>query len=334
MTRSLLGRLGVGKISRGIVRGICTNPNNCRNGFVDNLLTPHSLQKMSPRLCILSLICLLGALGFATASEKACTIHDGDNFFDLRSLSASKDYGFTTEGGRDVVLNVCRGVAQEVWNIDDADTVGAFIRQDHGDFSLGQPNTTLSIKGGHPLLYMGGGSKCPNSDMRATTAIQFICDASVFAVGTPELIAQVPEDDANACAFFLEWRTHVACPGRESGFLGVLVVIFVIMLVLSMLYLMPGTLPLPSALSRAFSAVGDFFSSLRARLFPSRTGLNPSSHHWDAGVGGSRFGSGARGEDEEEAMLAEEEEQEAVNPWSAEEPHAPAGIDSAGVIRL
>lgn len=58
------------------------------NGFMSQILTPHSLQKMSPRLYILSLLCLIGTLGFVTASEKACTIHDGDNFFDLRQLSA------------------------------------------------------------------------------------------------------------------------------------------------------------------------------------------------------------------------------------------------------
>lgn len=61
----------------------------------------------------------------------------------------SKDYGFTTEGGRDVVLNVCRGVAQEVWNIDDADTVGAFIRQDHGDFSLGCVDCSSTLSSTH-----------------------------------------------------------------------------------------------------------------------------------------------------------------------------------------
>lgn len=93
-------------------------------------------------------------------------------------------------------------------------------------------------------------------------------------------------------------------------------------------------IPLPNAASRAINAIDEFFSSLRARLFPSaRTGLNPSSHHWesDTGVGGSRFGSGARRDDEEEAMLAEENA-EGPNPWNAEAAHP--GMDSDGVIRL
>lgn len=50
---------------------------------------------------------------------------------------SSKDYEFTTSGGHNFVLNVCKGVNQEVWNIENPDTVGAFVRRDHGDFSIG-----------------------------------------------------------------------------------------------------------------------------------------------------------------------------------------------------
>lgn len=28
--------------------------------------------------------------------------------------------------------------------------------------------------------------------------------------GKPELVAQLPPDDSEACAFFIEWRTHVS----------------------------------------------------------------------------------------------------------------------------
>lgn len=40
------------------------------------------------------------------------------------------------------------------------------------------------MKDGHPLLLLTGGSLCPNTDdMRAMTAIRFICDTSVFGSG-------------------------------------------------------------------------------------------------------------------------------------------------------
>lgn len=135
---------------------------------------------------------------------------------------------------------------------------------------LSETNTTLAMKDGHPLLYMSGGSNCPNSEYQATTAVQFVCDKSVFAAGKvskdtcrlllaanttslvcpvsgkPELIAQMPDDDATACAFVIEWRTHVsislfahtrhssvclqfACPHGERGLLSSIVVVLVLM---------------------------------------------------------------------------------------------------------
>ena len=91
-------------------------------------------------------------------------------------------------------------------------------------------------------------------------------------------------------------------------------------------------------------------------------GLNPTSHHWGGGsaggrghgglgLGGSRFGSGARreGEEEEEAMLGGQEEEDVGadlgdagvnrggdgNPWSREQGSGDGGVvDPAGIIRL
>lgn len=81
------------------------------------------------------------------------------------------------------------------------------------------------------MSIMTGGSECPNArGMYASSAIRFICDTSVFGSGTwtvrrgyrnmnpeltttpgkPELVAQLPPDDSEACAFFFEWRTHVS----------------------------------------------------------------------------------------------------------------------------
>jgi cation-dependent mannose-6-phosphate receptor len=298
---------------------------------------------------------------FVVADEKPCTIHDGDNFYDLNKLSASKDYEFTSPGGHNFVLNVCRSVSHELWNlkVTNPERVGGFIRRDHGDFSIGETNTTLAMKEGHPLLYMSGGSNCPNSEYQATTAIQFVCDKSVFAAGQPELIAQVPDDDATACAFFIEWHTHFACPHGERGiFSSIVVVLILLILIFAMVYIVFMTLynryalhlsgfdqipSLPSRLTRVLSVIGDWFQSIFSKFGSGGEDLNFHSHHWsavgrDTGVGGSRFGSGSR--EEEEAMLAEDFEVEDSlgehhgNPWGRGQVVPGSGIDSAGVIRL
>lgn len=100
---------------------------------------------------------------------------------------------------------------------------------------------------------------------------------------------------------------------------------------------MPSTIPLPYTITYVFGLIGDFFSSLFSRI-PSRSGPNPVSHHWDSGLGGSRFGSGAR-RDEEEAMLVEGEANIiGENPWGGDGPQQASGrgggMDSDGVIRL
>lgn len=41
--------------------------------------------------------------------------------------------------------------------------------------------------------------------------VEFVCDSSVFGSGMPRLVAQLPPgDDEDACAFFIEWKTHVS----------------------------------------------------------------------------------------------------------------------------
>lgn len=276
------------------------------------------------------LLCLLYPV-LVAGDERPCTIHDGDNFFDLNSLKASKDYQFTSPGGHSFTLNVCKSVSHDTWNLQvpHPENVGGFIRRDRGDFSIGEANTTLQMKTGHPLLLLEGGSVCPKSELQASTAIQFVCDTSVFAAGKPELVAQLPDDEDTACSFFIEWRTHYACPHGERGFWsGLVVILFTTMLVFSMLYIVFRTLynryalhlrgfdQIPTAprhLSDFFSTIGDCFSS--ASFGSSRLGLNLTSHHWGSSssgpardiasrLGGSRFGSGSR--EEEEAILAGE----------------------------
>ena len=45
-------------------------------------------------------------------------------------------------------------------------------------------NTTLTVVDGHPMMLLTGGSPCTNGgELRASTAVRFICDTSVFGSG-------------------------------------------------------------------------------------------------------------------------------------------------------
>lgn len=50
-----------------------------------------------------------------------------------------KDYTLTTPGGHEMVLSACKSVSHETWRLEiqDPALVGGFVRQDHGDFSMG-----------------------------------------------------------------------------------------------------------------------------------------------------------------------------------------------------
>lgn len=182
----------------------------------------------------------------ADSSERPCTVHNGDVFYDLSHLKASKDYQFKTSNGYDFILNVCKSVAHESWNLDvpnPADVAG-FIRRPRGDFSIGTANSTLTLREGRPSLELIDGSPCSRDDtMSAYTTIEFVCDTSIFGAGKPRLVTQFPQEDDDACGFFLEWRSHFACPTSErTGVYGLFILLVMIILVLLMFYLVCGTI--------------------------------------------------------------------------------------------
>ncbi len=68
-----------------------------------------------------------------------------------------------------------------------------------------------------PRLVLSGGSRCkstpdgPSLDLKASTIVEFTCDASIFGPGQPRLLGQLPPgDDEIACSYFIEWKTHVS----------------------------------------------------------------------------------------------------------------------------
>ncbi|KAJ3511454.1 hypothetical protein NLJ89_g4087 [Agrocybe chaxingu] len=189
----------------------------------------------------------------AFADEKPCTIHDGGKYYDLNPLRSNKDYDIKTPSEQTISLNICQSVKTELFGLKndiDAGDVGGFIRRGHGDFAIGKTNTTLSIYDGRPRIMMSNGSRCkpkagePPGEVRASTAVEFICDKSVFGPGVPRLLVQLPPgDDDIACGFVIEWRTHYACATSEGGGVwGIFATLAVIFLVLLMTYTVLGTL--------------------------------------------------------------------------------------------
>jgi len=83
-------------------------------------------------------------------------------------------------------------------------------------------NATLTVRDSRPRFVLSGGSYCKvtaddiPADMRASALVEFTCDKSIFGPGQPRLVAQLPPgDDEEACAWVIEWRTHV-CPQLYS----------------------------------------------------------------------------------------------------------------------
>lgn len=155
-----------------------------------------------------------------------CTLEQSGQLYDLRPLQAKTDYIMKSPTGsaREYRINACGPVRSELWGLTD-DNVGAVFRGDKSDKSMGVANTTVLLVNDVPTVYMTGGASCPGGGGKMSTAVRFVCDASA-GVGTPKLLAQLPPDDDDACAFFVEWRTSSGCSSSISVGVGGLLVIF------------------------------------------------------------------------------------------------------------
>jgi len=243
---------------------------------------------------------------------------------------------------------VCRNIVSETWGID-SDQVGASFRGERADVSIGSVNTALEVRHGDPLLTLTGGSPClQSSSMLASTAVRFICDTSVFGSGNPQLIAQLPQQDDEACAFFVEWRTHYACPTHEKTGAGGFIAVFAAVAIVAFIsYIVVGTIyrryvlnlrgfdQLPRISIFSFSDSLSFCRGLGER-FKSRSAAPPSFGAWGRNRGG--FQQLPTNYDEQESMLnggrysLDDDDEEATAGENGA--NHPPNMDSQGVIRL
>lgn len=69
-------------------------------------------------------------------------------------------------------------------------------------------------------MTLTGGSRCQlksgDTELRASTVVDFVCDTSVFGAGEPRLVAQFPPgNDEEACGYFIQWKTHVSASSES-----------------------------------------------------------------------------------------------------------------------
>jgi len=255
------------------------------------------------------------ASGAPNDDPRPCIVHYKDSYFDLNPLRGKSDFVALTEiGDRNITMNVCGPVVGETWKIEEPNQVAGYFRGPHSDISVGKVNTAVSVIHGHPVLIFSNGSECPrpsdsaSSGIRRSTLVRFICDQTVFGRGTPKLVAQLPADDDTACAFFVEWRTHVACPTHKPGGVWGPVVVFLAIILLTlvcyftaavcynrMVLGLRGREQLPT-----FSLSGLF--SLKDFLVARRRERDPSAPSWGSWRR-DRNGFGGLPTEEEEAML-------------------------------
>ncbi|KAG6841132.1 hypothetical protein C0991_001522 [Blastosporella zonata] len=192
----------------------------------------------------------IGVVACMADDEMPCTIHHKGQYYDLNPLKSNRDYEFRTLEDNLFAVNVCRRPLKETFGLKDVDEakIGGFVRRAHGDFSIGAVNTTLSMYDSNPRMTLTGGSRCTlksgQTELRASTIVDFVCDKTVFGTGEPRLVAQFPPgSDEEACGYFIEWKTHIACPTNEpGGAWGFLAFLIFFLIALALLYLVAGTL--------------------------------------------------------------------------------------------
>ncbi|KAF8799901.1 mannose 6-phosphate receptor domain-containing protein [Phlegmacium glaucopus] len=202
----------------------------------------------------LATLFVLSALTHSALSiDEPCTIRDNGKYYDLNQLKSSKDVQISTDTGLSIYFNVCQNVKTEMFGLKDdiqESDVGGFIRRAHGDFAFGMVNATLTVRDSRPRFVLSGGSYCKvkgddiPGDMRGSALVEFTCDKTIFGLGQPRLVAQLPPgDDEEACAWVIEWRTHFACPISEGRSVwGIFAILAVTFLALLMTYTVLGTL--------------------------------------------------------------------------------------------
>lgn len=184
----------------------------------------------------------------AQNTDEPCTLRHERKIYDLRSFQGSKDYEFTTPGKQNVTLNVCKPVASEGWNLKDVnkDRVGGFVRKDRMDFCLGESNSTITLAPDSTesktvlQIAMTQGSRCGEDGIRASSLIRFVCSDSTDT--QPQLIAQLPPGNEEACAWVFEWKTKAACGSSIGGIGSFFLTLFSTFIVLACFYLILGTL--------------------------------------------------------------------------------------------
>ncbi|CDO73171.1 hypothetical protein BN946_scf185007.g226 [Trametes cinnabarina] len=282
----------------------------------------------------------------------------------LSHFVARKDYEFKSPGGKDYILNVCKPVSQEVWapKVDKPEDVAAFTHRAHGDFSLGDVNRTVAVRDGNPVITLTEGTRCSTEGSQTgSTVLRFICDTSA-GTGEPKLIATLPPDEDNACSFFIEWRSEMACPTAEGGLFGrIIAVLAIITAVLFALYIIGGTLynryvlelqgfeQIPRFSFFSFTDTVEFFRDCLARVKHRSSDAwhtrSLGGRGWSSGGSWGSFGRHGYGglgasPDEAEGMLGgppgflDEEDEDEEAPRHSAENARPSGMDSNGVIRL
>ncbi|KAG0222283.1 Cation-independent mannose-6-phosphate receptor CI-MPR [Actinomortierella wolfii] len=109
-------------------------------------------------------------------------------------------------------LNVCHAVLEKETDVKNPENIASWAKKTKGT-SLGLVSKRPMFRGDSLILEYKDGDECPNApNYRKSTLIRFTCDTNVEGKGKPVLLAET-----NACTFWFEWRTPVACPTDRTA---------------------------------------------------------------------------------------------------------------------